>query len=430
MHGRDRDLLVETGNGSPRCVGSSTRSARIPRSRSSRSRRISTRTTQGDSWEFDERVAHASDTVEIEHPTPLIRGSDVWPDVADAMAREGFPVTEVLVTARPTLDWDAEAFVPRGSIPTRLVTEGDMIDLGDRAFRVLWLPGHTPGSVGLWDDTDGTLFCGDVVYAEDPLIDQVHTSDVDAYIATMHRLRDLPVRIVHAGHDRSMDRPTMVQRCAAYRTTPGATICLSAALWCRAGHAILGVVTRHATIAGVGSFLPDNRIPNSYFESLVDTSDEWIVERTGIRARNFASEDVAASDLAVEAAKGALDAAGILAEQVDLIVCATLSGDTPIPSTAGDPEEDGHDPPGVRRQRGVRGLPVRDVDRDGVRGIGRGRHDARDRGRGHLEGARHDRPDGVPSCSATVPVRSCCEPATPQVSSTRYSARTGRRPRC
>ena len=93
-------------------------------------------------------------------------------------------------------------------------------------------------------------------------------------------------------------------------------------------------VTRHATIAGVGSFLPDNRIPNAYFESLVDTSDEWIVERTGIRSRNFASEDTAASDLAVEAATRALDAAGILAEHVDLIVCATLSGDTPIPSTA------------------------------------------------------------------------------------------------
>ena len=93
-------------------------------------------------------------------------------------------------------------------------------------------------------------------------------------------------------------------------------------------------MTRHATIAGVGSFLPDNRIPNSYFESLVDTSDEWIMERTGIRSRNFASEDVAASDLGVEAAKTALVAAGILAEQVDLIVCATLSGDTPIPSTA------------------------------------------------------------------------------------------------
>ncbi len=90
-------------------------------------------------------------------------------------------------------------------MPTRIVDEGDVIDLGDRAFEVLSLPGHTPGSIGLWDEADGTLFCGDVVYAEDPLIDQAPTSDVQAYLATMRRLRDVPVRIVHAGHDRSMD---------------------------------------------------------------------------------------------------------------------------------------------------------------------------------------------------------------------------------
>jgi glyoxylase-like metal-dependent hydrolase (beta-lactamase superfamily II) len=78
------------------------------------------------------------------------------------------------------------------------------------------LPGHTPGSIGLWDADDGTLFCGDVVYAEDPLIDQAPTSDVAAYLATMRRLRQLPVRIVHAGHDRSMDRPTLLRRCTDY----------------------------------------------------------------------------------------------------------------------------------------------------------------------------------------------------------------------
>jgi 3-oxoacyl-[acyl-carrier-protein] synthase-3 len=93
-------------------------------------------------------------------------------------------------------------------------------------------------------------------------------------------------------------------------------------------------VTRHAQVAGVGSFLPDNRIPNAYFESLVDTSDEWIRERTGITARRFAPEGVAASDLGAEAARRALDAAGLEPSQVDLIVCATLTGDTPIPSTA------------------------------------------------------------------------------------------------
>ena len=62
------------------------------------------------------------------------------------------------------------------------MNEGDRIDLGDRAFSVLSLPGHTPGSIGLWDEADGTLFCGDAVYAEDPLIDQAPTSDVEAYL--------------------------------------------------------------------------------------------------------------------------------------------------------------------------------------------------------------------------------------------------------
>jgi 3-oxoacyl-[acyl-carrier-protein] synthase-3 len=93
-------------------------------------------------------------------------------------------------------------------------------------------------------------------------------------------------------------------------------------------------VTRHATIAGVGSFLPDRLVPNTFFESLVDTTDEWIQDRTGIRARHFADEDVPTSDLAVQAALRALDAARVPAEQLDLIVCATCTGDTPIPSTA------------------------------------------------------------------------------------------------
>jgi 3-oxoacyl-[acyl-carrier-protein] synthase-3 len=90
----------------------------------------------------------------------------------------------------------------------------------------------------------------------------------------------------------------------------------------------------HAAVAGVGSVLPERVIPNSYFESTLDTTDEWIQERTGIRERRFARDDQVTSDLAVDATRSALDAAGISADQVDLIVCATLSPDTPIPSTA------------------------------------------------------------------------------------------------
>jgi 3-oxoacyl-[acyl-carrier-protein] synthase III len=91
---------------------------------------------------------------------------------------------------------------------------------------------------------------------------------------------------------------------------------------------------RHATVAGLGSVLPDRVVPNEWFESFIDTSDEWIRERTGIRERHFAVDGQTTSDLATEAARRALDTAGIAPEQLDLVVCATLTGDTPIPSTA------------------------------------------------------------------------------------------------
>jgi 3-oxoacyl-[acyl-carrier-protein] synthase-3 len=93
-------------------------------------------------------------------------------------------------------------------------------------------------------------------------------------------------------------------------------------------------VTRHATIAGVGSSLPPKIVPNTWFESLVETDDAWIRERTGIEARHFADDDVQASDLAVEAAGAALDAAGVAPEQLDMIIVATITGDTVFPATA------------------------------------------------------------------------------------------------
>jgi 3-oxoacyl-[acyl-carrier-protein] synthase III len=93
-------------------------------------------------------------------------------------------------------------------------------------------------------------------------------------------------------------------------------------------------VARHATVIGVGSSLPERAVPNSWFEERLQTTDEWIRERTGIRSRRFADPSVATSDLGLEASRRALETAGIAPEQVDLIVCATLSPDTPIPSTA------------------------------------------------------------------------------------------------
>jgi len=91
---------------------------------------------------------------------------------------------------------------------------------------------------------------------------------------------------------------------------------------------------RHATIAGLGSRLPDRVVTNSHFESMVDTSDQWIRDRTGIGRRHFAADGEATSDLAVEAVRLALDSAALAPEQIDLIVCATLTPDTPIPAAA------------------------------------------------------------------------------------------------
>lgn len=88
-------------------------------------------------------------------------------------------------------------------------------------------------------------------------------------------------------------------------------------------------------MAGTGSYLPERKLTNAELTRMVDTSDEWIVSRTGIRERRIAAPDQASSDLATAAAKNALEAAGIEAGDLDLIIVATLSPDHMFPSTAG-----------------------------------------------------------------------------------------------
>jgi 3-oxoacyl-[acyl-carrier-protein] synthase III len=96
---------------------------------------------------------------------------------------------------------------------------------------------------------------------------------------------------------------------------------------------------RFSRITGTGSYLPPRRLSNADLAAElaakgVETSDEWIVERTGIRARHFAAPDVCASDLALEASRQALAAAKVSASEIDLIVVATSTPDMVFPSTA------------------------------------------------------------------------------------------------
>ena len=98
-------------------------------------------------------------------------------------------------------------------------------------------------------------------------------------------------------------------------------------------------MTRYSRITGTGSYLPPNRLTNAQLAADlatrgVETSDEWIVERTGIRARHFAAPDVTSSDLGLEAAKRAIEAAGLKAADIDLIIVATSTPDMVFPSVA------------------------------------------------------------------------------------------------
>ena len=127
----------------------------------------------------------------------------------------GFDTQGLLIDALPHAEFDPHDYRFRGVEPSRLVGEGEVIDLGDRWLTVLHLPGHSPGSIALWDAADGALFAGDAVY-DGVLVDTLDGSDIPTYLATMERLRNLPVRVVHGGHRASFGRDRMVAIIDAY----------------------------------------------------------------------------------------------------------------------------------------------------------------------------------------------------------------------
>src|SRR5438046_5062944 len=99
----------------------------------------------------------------------------------------------------------------------------------------------------------------------------------------------------------------------------------------RAKHGFQG---RTCSIISVGSYVPEKILTNTDLEKLVDTSDEWITTRTGIKERHLAGTNEFTSDMAASAARRALESGGITAEQVDLIIVATITPDMMFPATA------------------------------------------------------------------------------------------------
>lgn len=130
--------------------------------------------------------------------------------------------TEAIFDGLPQ-GWDTRSYRIKSAVATRLLADGDVIDLGNRAFEVVHTPGHSPGGIALWERKTGVLLSGDIVY-DGPLIDDCYHSDLGDYEKSLRRLAKLPVSTVHGGHFPSFDRARLgvvIDEYLAGRRLPG-----------------------------------------------------------------------------------------------------------------------------------------------------------------------------------------------------------------
>ncbi|MEQ8397419.1 MBL fold metallo-hydrolase [Thalassobaculum sp.] len=175
----------------------------------------------GSSHEFaDDLLMHAAEAETLRNPPDDWRLSfEEYPeDKRRRLQAAGFDTTGLLIAALPHDGFDYRSWRVPGVVPTRLVDEGDVVDLGDRHFTVMHTPGHSPGSISLWESASGTLIGGDAIY-DGLLIDTLPDSDRGAYRVTMERLRSVPATVVHGGHRESFGAPKLKKLCDDYLST-------------------------------------------------------------------------------------------------------------------------------------------------------------------------------------------------------------------
>ncbi|MEM9845129.1 MAG: MBL fold metallo-hydrolase [Pseudomonadota bacterium] len=188
VRGRDRDMLVDSGMGvvslrdwvplvterALTAVASHTHFDHI-----------------GCHHEFEDRAVHRAEAELLANPTPAATLADPY-------------VTDDIFDRLPPPPYQSRTYAVRAAPATRLLDDGDIVDLGDRHFEVIHTPGHSPGGIALWEAATGILFSGDIVY-DGPLIEDTYHANAADYHASMVRLYDLPVRLVHGGHFPSYD---------------------------------------------------------------------------------------------------------------------------------------------------------------------------------------------------------------------------------
>jgi glyoxylase-like metal-dependent hydrolase (beta-lactamase superfamily II) len=162
--------------------------------------------------EFEQRLIHPDEAEELTDPTeePTLFTSRSDPDFIAVVRRAGMELPELLIDALPRPDFDPDAYDFPKVAATGTLVEGDRVELGDRTLDVLHLPGHSAGSIGLFERQTGVLFAGDLIY-DDVLIAEGPGTDLAAYVASMRRVRGLEVSVVHGGHEPSFGRERMLE---------------------------------------------------------------------------------------------------------------------------------------------------------------------------------------------------------------------------
>jgi len=172
----------------------------------------------GSLHEFGDRYAHpaaAPFLARTEAMGGALRRSGFSPEAWQYFLDAGYVLDDELLSALPYADYDVDAYSVVPCPANHMLVDGDVVDLGDVAFEVLHLPGHSPDSIGLFDRAGGVLFSGDAVY-DGPLLDGLYDGYAEQYVATMERLRALPVKVVHGGHEASFGAERLIELCDAY----------------------------------------------------------------------------------------------------------------------------------------------------------------------------------------------------------------------
>ncbi|MEM9439370.1 MAG: MBL fold metallo-hydrolase [Pseudomonadota bacterium] len=182
VRGRDRDLLFDSGLGHfslRQHVPLVTERSLIAIASHSHFDHI------GCHHEFSQRAIHSAEAAILADPRNDLTLADQY-------------ATDEMFIQKPE-GWESAAYRIKPAPAGRLLTDGDVIDLGNRVFEVIHTPGHSPGGIGLFERKTGIFLSGDIIY-DGPLIDDTYHSCVDVYAETLERLRSLPVTLIHGGH--------------------------------------------------------------------------------------------------------------------------------------------------------------------------------------------------------------------------------------